>query len=189
MVPTHITDEVNLLLNKMSLSGTPVYVPCKHSPFSPQNECFPLVEARVNAEGGEQILGWQIWQGQLLVEAEFHAIWKSPRGELVDITPKARPFEKILFIEEPSAIYEGKQVDNIRMNISGNSLVDELIAVWEAVFRIENKGDRAFQYELRLTGKEADAHSKLNAAKLMLEFMNQFDLETLYSTYLKVFFR
>jgi preprotein translocase subunit SecA len=50
-------------------------------------------------------------------------------------------------------------------------LVDDFIAVHDAVFRIENRGERAFQYELSLSGKEAEAHHILNAAKPMLEMM------------------
>lgn len=105
------------------------------------------------------------------MEAEFHAVWESPSGELVDITPKSQWFKKILFIPDPKAVYEGKQVNNIRLNITSNKLVDEMIAVYDCVFRIENRGERATQYELKLTGREADVYQMLNTAKPMLEMM------------------
>lgn len=170
-VPSEITKEIELLISKIGSKEKPVYVTCRPNPSSPQNECFPLVAARVKAEGGERVLGWQIWQGQLLVEAEFHAVWKTPTGELLDITPKSQPFKQIFFLAVPRAKYEGKQINNIRLNITGNPLVDEFISVHDAVFRIENKGDRAFEYQLSLSGKEANAHHKLSAAKPMLEMM------------------
>ena len=109
-VPREITDEIKQLLSRVGVSESPEYVPCKPNSSAPQNECFPLVEAKVEAEGGELILGWQIWQGQLLVEAEFHAVWKTPSGEYIDITPKPMPFDKILFVVDHNAAYEGKQV-------------------------------------------------------------------------------
>ncbi|MDP3877096.1 MAG: SEC-C domain-containing protein [Methylobacter sp.] len=170
-VPTEVTEEIKLLLSKISSKAEPVFVICSPSPNAPRNECFPLVEAKIEKEGGERVLGWQIWQGQLLVEAEFHAVWKTPAGEFLDITPKPFPVEQIFFVADPKTKYEGKQINNIRINITGNPLVDEFISVHDAVFRIENKGKRALQYQLSLSGKEADAHNKLNAAKPMLEMM------------------
>ena len=170
-VPETISPEVESLISKIGITQKPHYVPCRPNADSPQNECFSIVDARVESEGGKKILGWQIWQGQLLVEAEFHAVWKSPNGEVIDITPKSRSFDNILFIPDRNTIYEGKQVNNIRVNISGNPLVDDFIAVYGAVFRIENKGERALQYELSLCGNELDAHEQLSWAKLHLEVM------------------
>lgn len=170
-VPTKITEEIKLLLSKIGSKAEPVFVICRPSPNAPRNECFRLVEDKIKTEGGERVLGWQIWQGQLLVEAEFHAVWKTPMGELLDITPKPLPVDKIFFVADPRTKYEGKQINNIRINTTDNQLVDEFISIHEAVFRIENKGKRAFQYQISLSGKEADTHAKLNAAKPMLEMM------------------
>ena len=170
-VPSERTEEVKQLLSIIGSPNEPIYVACKPDKRAQQNECFTLVDAKVNKEGGEQIIGWQIWQTSLLLEAEFHAVWKTPNGELVDITPKSIPFKEILFVADPETAYEGKQVNNIRINLSGNPLVDEFIAIHEAVFRIENKGERAFKYELSLSGEEANAHHKLNLVKPVLEIM------------------
>ena len=170
-VPIETTEEMKLLLSKIGSKEKPVYISCRPIPNVPQNECFPLVEAKVKAEGGERVLGWQIWHGQLLIEAEFHAVWKTPANEFLDIAPKPFPIEQIFFVADPRARYEGKQINNIRMNITGNPLVDDFISVHDAVFRIENKGKRAFQHQLSLSGKEVDAHHKLNEAKPMLQTM------------------
>ena len=171
IVPKEITRDIELLFSKLNTLEKSQYIPCRPSPNAPQNECFPLVEAKVKSDGGSQVLGWQIWQTKLLVEAEFHVVWKSPINGLVDITPKSMPCSKILFVADPKAVYEGKQVSNIRINTTGNSLVDDLIAVYEAVFRIENKGERALQYELSLSGSETRAYKILDEAKPMLELM------------------
>lgn len=171
-VPNEITEELKLLLSKINSQEKPVYVICKYNNNDPKNECFPLVEAKVKAEGGERILGWQVWQEELIVEAEFHAVWKTPLGEFLDITPKEQHCDRILFVPDSTVIYEGKQVNNIRINITGNSLVDEFISVCDAIFYIENKEERALQYELILEDKEADIYEKLNSAKLMLNYMS-----------------
>jgi hypothetical protein len=171
IVPKTISDDIRYLVSELHLSDDPQYVRSRPDPGSSLNDCFPIVDAKVKAEGGQRVLGWQIWQTQLLVEAEFHAVWASTTGELLDITPKPCPLSEILFLSDPKAVYEGKQVNNVRMNITGNSLVDDLIAVYDAVFRIENRGERAFQYDIEVEGKEAEAYGILNEAKRLLEMM------------------
>ena len=54
---------------------------------------------------------------------------------------------------------------------TGNPLVDEFIAIHDAVFRIENRGKRALQLEVSIKGREAKAHKMLSASKAMLEHM------------------
>lgn len=175
--PTEITENIKLLLSKIGSKEKPVYVDCRPNANSPQKMCFQIVDAKVKTEGGDRILGWQIWQGQLLVEAEFHAVWKTPSNQLLDITPKPFPVERILFVADPRAKYENKQINNIRMNIMGNPLVDEFISVHDAVFRIKNQGNRASQYGLAylfsFTINECIALRKLNQAKHMLQTMAQ----------------
>tara|TARA_R110002167_G_C12369509_1_gene623973 strand:- start:65 stop:580 length:516 start_codon:yes stop_codon:yes gene_type:complete len=159
------------LLSKVGAKSEPVFLPSRPVAGAPLNECFPIVDKKVESAGGKKVLGWQIWKTPLLVEAEFHAVWESPEGDLIDITPKSLPLAKILFLPDEAAVYEGKQVNNIRVNTTGNQLVDDFIAVCNAIFRIENKGDRAFQYELSLSGDEAQAYHMLTKARELLEVM------------------
>ena len=61
-------------------------------------ECFPNVEKMVQEYGGQQVNGRAIWQwDNKLVEAEAHAVWKSPDGQLIDITPHDYNEEKYYF--------------------------------------------------------------------------------------------
>ena len=86
----------------------PLYVNVVPQPGATINDCFPLVTERVREQGGTAVLGWSIWEWPtLFVEGEFHAIWKSPAGDLVDIAPKAIPISRIFFLPGPNARYEG----------------------------------------------------------------------------------
>ena len=106
-----------------------------------------IVREKVKNAGGRMILGWQIWETKYLVEAEFHAVWENPNEELIDLTPKEiTNINKILFVEDENLVYEEKQVDNVRLNISSNELVDDLISVSQAIFRFNNRGPRAELY-------------------------------------------
>lgn len=171
LVPEEITEEINSLIVRLGIALPPQYIRCDPIKDAPINHCFPLVEEKVRTEGGQMVLGWQIWQTLNLLEAEFHSIWKTPDGDLVDIAPKAIPVQKILFLPDPGAIYENRQVNNIRVNITGNQLCDEFISICDTIFRIENRGKRAYQSQLILPERENSARSFLYEAKQVVELM------------------
>ena len=146
MTPEVICSDVEKLVEKLNCNTEPVYVDCYPEEGEEIVNCFSIVEKRVQKSGGSLVLGWAIWKGMLLVEAEFHAVWKTSEGNLRDISPRIIFPKQILFVPDPKAKYEGKQVDNVRINIVGNKVVDDFIKVWEARFKLQNKGDRAYQY-------------------------------------------
>jgi hypothetical protein len=105
--------------------------------------CFENVQKRVNTEGGDSLFGWQFWEHPYMIEAEFHAVWRKPDGSLVDITPKDdREIHRILFVEDKVRKYSATQTDNVRINITGNGLIDDLIEVEKAKYRFLNKDGR-----------------------------------------------
>ena len=149
----------------------PFYVPVIPDPSSEVNNCFVNVPEKIAKDGGESIVGWTIWNETMLMLAEFHSIWKSPAGKLLDITPKGTitpsgesiviPISRILFVSSPEKVYEGKWVDNIRLNISGNPLIDDYIACSEAMINIMNRGERAHQCEVTLFAPSAEEKNVL----------------------------
>jgi hypothetical protein len=166
MTSIEIDNNIKKLILLVCPKSVPVYVPVEPESYAQISFCFPAVQEKINREGGEQIIGWQIWKTNFLVEAEFHAIWKSPSSKLVDITPKHYPIDKILFLPELSKDYAGEQVDNIRLNISNNPLVDDLIEVSKMIYRQLNKGDLAQKHgELRLYGRDAEIIKALSQIK------------------------
>jgi hypothetical protein len=159
------------LIEKIGINAQPVYIDIMPERGAIENECFPNVNEKIKKEGGSIITGWQIWKTQNLIEAEFHAVWKSDSNNLLDVTPKQISFSQILFIEDNERVYDGSQIDNVRINISGNTLADDLISVCEAIFKIENKGFRKFEYELKLSDEEAMIWKILQDMKQGLSLM------------------
>jgi hypothetical protein len=148
----------------MSLSGSPYYVPVVPEPFAEVDACFPNVAQKQKEVGGEMILGWAIWENEFMIEAEFHGIWQSQSGQQVDITPKLNNESRILFVTDLSTKYENYQVDNFRLNTSGNNLVDDYIELFRARFRLLNKGERRNVLgEIYLAGKDADLYQGIEA--------------------------
>lgn len=136
-------------------------------------DCFNIVKEKVATFGGKIIFGWQIWKSKIIIEAEAHAVWEDKNEELHDISPKANNFlpSEILFIEDPRLRYEGKQIDNIRFNITSNILVDHFIELSKLFFWFRNKGIRAHHHDLSniLTREEIKEIENIYDWKLALE--------------------
>jgi len=136
------------LISILNASHHPIELEVKPEPNTKPNDCLNIVKRKVESDGGKMVLGWQIWKTQYWVEAEFHAVWEDLNLELHDISPKAIPIKKILFVEDEKLTYDGTQKESIRLNYSNNQFVDDLFKVWEAIFRFDNKGERKFLYDL-----------------------------------------
>jgi hypothetical protein len=148
MTPNIIDRDIKKLLDKLNASHEPVYLNVEPDTNAELSDCFPVVQKKVQKCGGRMIMGWQIWKAKYLVEAECHAVWEDNEGDLHDITPKPYGINRILFVEDENLVYNGKQIDNVRLNITSNSLVDDLINVCIAIHKFDNKGERAELYDL-----------------------------------------
>lgn len=170
--PDENNKDIIRLLKKVNGTHTPLYLDIESEPGAMKSDCFPIVQRKVEAAGGKMVLGWQLWETNNIVEAEFHAVWEDPDGELHDITPKDGGVTQILFVEDENLVYDGRQKDNIRRNTTTNPLVDDFIKVSEAEFRFLNKGERADLYELRDLTESQYAHlSTLKELKGMIGAM------------------
>jgi hypothetical protein len=81
------------------------------------------------SKGGGVVFGWSIAGIPAgIIEAEFHAIWKTPAGSYIDITPSKSGLKRILFLPDPSRIYENRSVLNFQEAVFPNdSLSDDLL--------------------------------------------------------------
>ncbi len=156
LVPTGINQNVKSLLSKMGTNVKPFFVDVKPEGFAIKDACFPNVRKAIEKFGGQMIIGWQIWESPFIIEAEYHAIWAN-KSSLIDITPKKIPISQILFVRNESQLYDGKIVDNFRLNLTKNTVVDDLIALYEMDYRIKNYKDRAYSTKVELNSNEMQA--------------------------------
>lgn len=126
--PVRVTDKIMELCSEIVPDAKLEYVPVAVQEWSLPNECFPNVEHMVQEQGGQQVNGWAIWQwANILVEAEAHSVWRSPEGELVDITPHDNGEKEILFLHDASMVYSEQQIGSVRLALTGSLLAAELI--------------------------------------------------------------
>jgi hypothetical protein len=83
--------------------------------------------------GGKGIYGWKmILFPRLFLQALHHAVWVSPKGSFVDITPEVRNWNQIVFAPDTASSFVGVPRPPFRprfLNISGLNEVDNLIEI------------------------------------------------------------
>lgn len=127
--PKAIDPNVLRLRNKIGLSTEPVFVPVHPVGGAKHDECFDNVRRHSTKEGGESAFGWLVWElRNKWIEGVFHAVWRSPRGDLLDITPHIGNEQGVLFIPDPTRVYEGRPVRSERIALSDDRRVQWTIA-------------------------------------------------------------
>ena len=171
VVPASVTIPIADLCARLVRDGTPVYVDVRPAPGATPTDCFINADAYAREHGGSVLYGWQIWEWpDTLLEAEFHAVWRSPGGELVDVTPKVMGCSQILFLANPSATYEGRQVENVYHALSGDRDVEGFIELAHRSFEALNRGELANCHgPIELEGEDAQIvqENRRLAAELM----------------------
>ena len=129
-------------------------------------ECFETVRRQVECYGGHAVYGWQAWEWRgLFLEAEFHAVWLTPDGQLRDITPKPAPVAMIAFLPAPDRRFEGRRVPNVRRAITADARVQEFIRLCDEEWTIMNRGERASQRQFTLQPAEVRVLERIVSRK------------------------
>lgn len=133
--PLEISADIRALCADINPSEAPRFVPYRPGAGCELQECYNNVRRRVAEAGGDDVVGWAIWERpELWVEAEHHAVWRGPDG-LVDITPHGIPVEQVLFLSDPAAPYLGPDAPrrpNRRRLLSKGGLAKPFLATIDA---------------------------------------------------------
>ncbi|WP_271568022.1 hypothetical protein [Bradyrhizobium sp. CCBAU 11386] len=99
--PEAITEVVERFAS--SLGGAPQFVPVRQDQYGLFGWCSDGVLEKVKNDGGGIRFGWTIWEWpKIFLTAEFHAVWISQDGALIDITPKPQRETRIVFVPDAS---------------------------------------------------------------------------------------
>lgn len=145
--PPQVTKHIERLIARVAPGRKAVHLRVQPDQQAIVNECFPNVERVIARSGGSMLCGWQIWEWpHVLVEAEFHAVWLSPAGEMIDVTPKQNAEGLVMFVPDPRLEYTGAARDNVRLALRDDLLVHHFIRTAEEIFKVLNRGERAGMY-------------------------------------------
>jgi hypothetical protein len=126
--PAKISTHIKKLCRKIGTGWAPQWVPVEPRLDSGFRDCFADVGRQVEEHGGSLVSGWLIWEHPgVLLDAEFHAIWKSPEGNLLDVTEKADRERRVLFVPDGTRTFAGHRIDNVRLPIGKDPLIAEFI--------------------------------------------------------------
>ena len=138
--PRTINSHIRRLCARLGIGWKPQYLPVIARADSGFLDCFSDVARQVAEHGGAIVCGWQLWEfPRILVEAEFHAVWRRPNGALVDVQHKLDGEREILFVEDRTRTFTGVRVDNVRLAVGKDPLIAEFIAGNEEFQRVFNE--------------------------------------------------
>lgn len=146
-IPNEISKDVIDFCNDICPGSQPLFVKVEKAEKSETLNCFVNVRKYAKKHSGHMQHGWSIYEipGKIL-EAEFHCVYKSTKGDLIDISPNLLKKDKVLFLPDKKIVYEGYQIDNIRKALDEDPLIKELITISEKVFKKLSKDGLRFQY-------------------------------------------
>lgn len=141
--PKNINYHILKLIRKLGLKDDPIWIDIISEDWCIINECFDNVEKKIIKNGGKIIYGWQIWEWEnVLVEAEFHSVWEEPKkNTLIDITPKDNNESKILFVKDKTMIFNGSRVDNVRLPLRKDKLINNFIYISKKLNELIENGN------------------------------------------------
>jgi hypothetical protein len=150
----------------------PVFVDVSPRADSGGDDCFMCVRRHVDEHGGSIQHGWTIWEWPgISAEGEFHAVWRKPDGQLLDVTQKKDRESRIVFAPDPKRVFENRRVASIRMAIGRNPRILRWIELNE---RYDKLVSRAFQNvsfgtKVVIKGEVVDLRHQLGLLSIELE--------------------
>lgn len=135
--PKAVTPEILAFCLEIDATTRPLYVPVRPALLAIPSNCFINVREEVAHGGGGLQHGWIIWERPgWFLEAEFHAVWISPEGSLIDITPLVDGEESILFLPDSRRTFQGEVAPNRMRPLSDRREVRRLVEVAAEVSRV-----------------------------------------------------
>ncbi|MCK4843249.1 MAG: SEC-C domain-containing protein [Methylococcales bacterium] len=126
--PLSITKELLEVINKVNSKSEPIFLNVTPANGAVKQECFGNVESYIKLYGGSIIYGWNVfvWP-RVLVDLEFHAVWLSDDGEILDITPRSDEDRVVLFLPDDTLPYNGYMMPSLQFSLGKSPLVRDAI--------------------------------------------------------------
>lgn len=139
--PEAISRPILKLCKEVAGSTDARFIPVRSEAGSEPTDAAEAVMQKVERDGGSLQAGWAVWQwADALIEAESHAVWRSPEGELVDIVARPGNEQTILFVEDARQGHADAAVDRERRALRRDPLVEDFITLGRKQFLLLHNG-------------------------------------------------
>lgn len=102
--PSNITPAIDTFVKSLDAEAAQ-FLPVIADPNGLYGFCSDGVQEKIKVDGGRCVFGWSIWEWpDVMLTAEFHAIWEDVEGGRFDITPKPKNESQILFVADLSYV-------------------------------------------------------------------------------------
>lgn len=137
--PLSISKHIAETCERVSPCHDPVFLDVAPLGSAEVQECFDNVAKQISNHSGSPQYGWNVFEWpRVMLDLEFHCVWKDPEGKLHDITPRHDAESVVLFLPDPTMTYTGQCVDNRRFSLSDDPSVDRYIQLAEEMVAIQN---------------------------------------------------
>ncbi len=175
VMPSRITADVRRICRKIGGLEEPRFVEVTApSAFTAAelDDCFEDVRRQVEQHGGSIQHGWTIWEWPgIFIEGEFHAVWRDPNGDLIDVTPKKDGEKQILFAPDPTRVFSGRRIDNIRLATGRDPRIKELLKIKEDYSRHLGRLTKGVPFGTPFTLDHEAVALQKRAARLEIELI------------------
>jgi hypothetical protein len=141
IAPRTVTGRIRALICYLRLDESDVVTLKYTAPrdFAPElQNCHFNIWVQCDKAGGEPQHGWLLAEDAVedFAEAQFHTVWRSPDGRLLDMTPRADGEKRVMFVPDAGrsiqlSDHEGRPAiityDNVRMY--RGHLITELVQI------------------------------------------------------------
>lgn len=135
VVPVENSAEVNSFCERFFPGKQAQFIQYRPNEQYREKDCYENVKSHFKKLGGEIIWGWSLWiWPNVFIEAFHHAVWKSPTGILIDITPDSTStFDSHLFVIDQESTFDDnmERYENKRMPLNEDPLVIEYFRINE----------------------------------------------------------
>ena len=115
----------------------PIHVPVRLEAYSQAEDCHRNVAEKTRQDGGQACSGWVIWEiPDWEIQLEFHSVWQSNQGSLVDLSPPLHGGTEVLFLPDPVRVYEGRNISSIHYPYDDSERCREYVDVADKINRV-----------------------------------------------------
>lgn len=136
--PKEISPLILEVCRTVVANPNPVHVPVRLETYSRDEDCHRNVAEKIRRDGGLACSGWVIWEiPDWEIQLEFHSVWRSNQGCLVDLTPPVHRGTEVLFLPDPIRLYEGLNISTIHYPYDASERCREYVDVADKINRLD----------------------------------------------------
>ncbi len=147
MVVPRVSPDVRRLCRQIETVDSPLVLEVLPRSDAAKHACFDNAANHVAEHGGSIQHGWLIWEWTgILLEADFHAVWRRPDSSLLDVSVNNDNATRVLFAPDRTRQFNSKMVPAVMRPLGRNPLIRTYISMRG---RFEAAVSDRYQHQLR----------------------------------------